>query len=174
MSRKYRLTLTEEHLHALLKATEFHGRIAMGQFREIFDVLDRDFKLPRENRDQAEQLLVLARRYLMPELHSDNSYYSIRSRELHDDNRVMYDFLQVVRHRLSWDRHPEGGWTVNFDRPWRTSEKLDLVEIEILEDQSSEASLAQSASRSTTSTPGEKSGSKSKRGKRKTASSSGV
>lgn len=130
MSRKYRLTLTEEHLYAILKAMDFHERIAMGQFREIFDVVDPGFKLSHEGRDAAEPLLMEARRHLMPALRHDNSYWGIRSLEIHDDNRVMYDIQQVVRHRLAWDRSPEGGWTVNFDRPMRTSETLDFVEIE--------------------------------------------
>lgn len=136
MSRKYRITLTEEHLYTLMKATEFHERIAMGQFREVLDVVDPGFQLSRENRVEGEYLLVRARRYLLPELTHDNSYWSIRSREVRDDNRVMYDFLQVVRHRLSWDRHPEGGFGVNFDPPWRTSEKLDLIKIERLPEES--------------------------------------
>lgn len=169
MARKYRLTFTEDHLHALLMATEFHERIAMGQFREVLEVVDPGFKLPHENREMAEQMLTIARRYLMPALATDNSYWGIRSREVRDENRVMYDILQVVRHRLAWDRHPEGGMTINFDRPWRSSEKLDLIEIELLPDQeSSEASLAQSGSRSTTSAAAPvKSGSKSGRGSRK-------
>ena len=46
--RKYRLTLTDEHLYAILRGTEFFERIAMGQFREILDVVDPQFKLSRE------------------------------------------------------------------------------------------------------------------------------
>lgn len=140
MARKYRITLTEDHLHAILEATEFHERIAMGQFREILEVVDPGFKLPQEARETANDLFTLARRSLMPELKSDNAFYSIRSPELKDMNRVMYDILQVVRHRLSWDRHPEGGFGVNFDKPWRSSEKLDLIEIERLPDQEPQVS----------------------------------
>lgn len=170
MARKYRLTLTEDHLHAIMRATEFHERIAMGQFREIFDVVDPGFHLSREDRDQAEQFLILARRYLMPELQSDNAYHSIRSTAIDDTNRVLYDILQVVRHRLAWDRKPEGDWTINFDRPMRTSAELDLIEVEEVPQSSSEASLAQSGSRMTGSSGSSKSGSKSGRGSRKTAS----
>ena len=168
MARKYRLTLSEDHLHAILKGTEFFERIAMGQFREILDVVDPRFKIPIKDREAAEQLFTIARRYLMPDLKHDNAYWSIHSKEIPDSARICYDFLQVVRHRLSWDRHPEGGWTVNFDTP-RVTGPLDLVEIEALPQESSEASLAQSASRSTTSGTRPKSGSKSGKGKRKTA-----
>lgn len=36
---------------------------------------------------------------------------------------------QVQRHRLSWDRYPEGGWTVNFDEPYKVG-KEPLAAIE--------------------------------------------
>ena len=171
--RKYRLTLTDEHLYAILRGTEFFERIAMGQFREILDVVDPQFKLSREERDQGEQLLTLARRYLMPDLRSDNSFFGIRSPELTPEASICYDFLQVVRHRLAWDAHPEGGITINFDEPMRTSKKLDLVEIEALphdDSSSSEVSRAQSGGRSTSKASGSKLGSNPTRGKRKAIS----
>lgn len=42
---------------------------------------------------------------------------------------IAFDIHDVIRHKLSWDRHPEGGWTVNFDDPlhWG-SEPLCKVE----------------------------------------------
>jgi len=162
--RTYTVTLTEEHLYALTRGTELFERITMGQFREILDVVDPQFKLSRKDRDTAEQLLVLARRYLMPELLTDYSYWSIHSKEISDDARVCYDFLQVVRHRLAWDNNPKGDWTVNFDEPRQTS-SLPLPQIA-----QSEVSLTQSGSRSITSDSGSKSGSKSKRGTRKASS----
>ena len=136
MARKYRLTLTEDHLWALLKATEFHERVAMGQFREIVQAVDPEHKLSRQSRDAAEMLLMVAKRFLLPDLRDDHAYWGIHSKEIHDDNRVLYDVLQVVRHRLAWDRHPEGGMTINFDEPRRTSERLDLIEVERLPEKS--------------------------------------
>lgn len=133
MARLYRLTMTEDHLRALLKATEFYERISMGQFIEILDTVDPHLKQSIEGRDIAASFLRIARQHLMPGLTSDNAFYSIRSPEIHDDNRICYDFQQVVRHRLSWDKNPAGGWTVNFDKPWRTSEKVDLIQIEAVE-----------------------------------------
>lgn len=163
----YRLTgLTEEHLHAILKATEFFERISMGQFQEILDVADPQFKVSHEDRETAEAYLADTRRCLMPELGSEFAYWGIRSSEVPDAARVCYDLLQVVRHRLAWDRHPEGGWTIGFDEPMQTS-RLDLVRIEPEDQVSSEVSRVQSAVRKTAAERSStKSGSKVKRGSR--------
>lgn len=170
--RQYRLTVTEDHLRTLMRATEFFERIAMGQFREILDVADPHHKVPHEARETAEEHLMFARTRLMPELGSPNASWSIHSHEVHDDARVCYDFLQVVRHRLAWDRHPEGGFQVSFDKPLRSSLRLDLPVIEGVseptQESSSSVSLTQSEVRAGGTTPGSKpSGSKSKRGTRK-------
>jgi hypothetical protein len=164
----YRLTgLTEKHLRAILKATEFFERISMGQFNELLDVADPHHKLTHEEREPAETYLALARQCLIPELKSNFAYWSIRSSEVHDDARICYDFLQVVRNRLAWDNHPEGGWTYDFDAPLRTS-SLALLRIEPESQESSEVSLDQSAVRKTAAERSStKSGSKVKRGSRK-------
>lgn len=42
--------------------------------------------------------------------------------------RNVGDIMNVIRHRLSWDKYPEGGKTVNFHEPMKFGEE-PLTEI---------------------------------------------
>ncbi len=128
--RRYQLKgLTEAHMQSLLQALDFMNRMGMGQFRELFDLVDSEFKANKTERDEAEKLLFRARSIMMPGLNGPNNYHSIRSPTIKDTYRVLYDMQQVIRHRLAWDRKPKGDFTVDFDEPWRTSETLGLIEV---------------------------------------------
>lgn len=50
-----------------------------------------------------------------------SSSASITDRGISDDGRVAFDVHQVVRRHLAYQAHPEGGWTVEYDPPLRTS-----------------------------------------------------
>lgn len=127
---RYELTgLTETHLRVLNRALEFLFRVGMGQFREVIDVADPTFKRRGKVQDKAEDLLRQVRALLMPDLEHPNSYWSILAHEISDDYRVASDIHQVVRHRLAWDRNPKGDFTVNFDEPIRSSQRVGLVGI---------------------------------------------
>lgn len=127
---RYELTgLTETHLRVLNRALEFLFRVGMGQFREVIDVADPTFKRRGKVQDKAEDLLRQVRELLMPDLTHPNSYWSIHAHEISDDYRVACDMHQVVRHRLAWDRNPKGDFTVNFDEPSRSSQRVGLIGI---------------------------------------------
>lgn len=50
-------------------------------------------------------------------------------REASWEKDVAFSTHMVIRHRLSWDERPEGGMTVNFDRPMNWYSKVPLVVI---------------------------------------------
>lgn len=131
MSQTYRVTgLSEQHLRVLVRALDFMGRMGLGQFKEVMGVADPAFKVGGDERAIAEKLLMQARSLLMPGLEATNAYWSIRSPQVSDDLRVAFDLQQVIRHRLAWDGNPKGDFTVDFDEPWRTSERVGLVRME--------------------------------------------
>ena len=110
------LTLTEEQADILLMALDTYSRLKMGQFNAVSDLFPaRDF-----DRGKAAAALQAARQAVMPEL-DPRGYHGIESREIPDRARIAFDVEQVLRHALSWHRHPEGGITVNFDKPYWTS-----------------------------------------------------
>ena len=119
------LTLTEEQADILLMALDTYNRLMMGQFNAVSDLFPaRDF-----DRGKAAAALQAARQAVMPEL-DPRGYHGIESREIPDRARIAFDVEQVLRHALSWHRHPEGGITVNFDKPyWTSPEPRPRVEI---------------------------------------------
>lgn len=119
------LTLSEEQAYTLWEALETYNRLLMGQFSAVADLFpDRDF-----DRKVAAAALLKARQTVMPEL-DPRGYHGIESRDVRDPARIAFDVEQALRHALSWHRYPEGGITVNFDKPyWTSLEPRPRVEI---------------------------------------------
>lgn len=121
--REYRLTINDEQAGVLMEALDMYFRVGMGQLREVGGHLV-PFKLPseeyRSRRDAVDEALRQVRALAMPELHR-NSDHGIASDAIDDSNRVACDLYDVIRHHVSWERDPTGGWTVNFDKPRRLS-----------------------------------------------------
>lgn len=106
MANKIQLTLTEEQAKIVSAACEFYARVRMGQFSEIaYHTLD--LSIPCDNycdrRDEAEKLLLEARKQLYPELHGAGHSYGIGKFE---DADLAYDVHQVLRNQLGDDRPP--------------------------------------------------------------------
>lgn len=120
-SRQYYLLLNEAQANILVRALDAYSRVAMGQIRQVADTWigrvsgeDADERLSRVRAclEEAERLLTG-----MPR----GASLGMLSPDLPDEYRAAYDLQQVVRHRLAWDRQPEGGITVDFDEPRQTS-----------------------------------------------------
>jgi len=126
--QKYILEIDETQAHILSQACEFLSRIAMGQFTEITSSLMFQWKGQRENRDQAEACLDLAKN-LLTQLNG-NQYFSIRAPDVQEKFKIAYDLHQVIRHRLAWDRDAAPSWNVHKDEPWRTSQDTPLAQIQ--------------------------------------------
>lgn len=116
MALNYTLKLSKEHLLVLQRACELYMRIQMGQLTFITEMFAGDPQV-----DTAELYDVLSE--LMSRSRA-RGLANVRSAK----GDAAYDLMQVIRHKLSWDRHPEGGMTVNFDTPMQTSQ-MEMAEI---------------------------------------------
>lgn len=106
MSKKIVLELTEEQAKIVSHSCEFYARVRMGQFNEIvFRTLD--FSIPCndycERRDEAERLLLEARKQLYPDLHGVGHSYGIGKFK---DADLAFDVYQVLRNQLGDPRPP--------------------------------------------------------------------
>lgn len=123
--RRYVLELSERQAQVLSQAAELYARLGTGQF----DKLDRFFwKYLEQARPHLDVLSMIKNG-------SPNAGPGIRSPEVDDDYRVLYDLHQVLRHRLSWDRDPQPQGVlrgVSYDEPSKTSKKEPLARIEEL------------------------------------------
>lgn len=100
------IRISEEEAKTISVATEVYARVKMGQFNEIiWHVLD--FTLETNDycirRDEAESLLLKARKYIYPELHGVGHSYGVGRFE--DADRA-FDFHQVIRHCFGDGRTP--------------------------------------------------------------------
>lgn len=101
-----RLTLTDEQAQIVSLATEFYARVKMGQFQEIvWHTLDMSAETGDycRRRDEAERLLLLARKQLYPDLHGIGHSYGIGKFK---DADLSFDVHQVIRHAMGDDRPP--------------------------------------------------------------------
>ena len=117
----YKLDLTEEQAAVLAVACEFYARVRMGQFNEIiWRTLDVRIDTAGfcERRDEAERLLLEARKQLYPDLHGIGHSYGIGKFE--DADRA-FDIYQVIRHARGGERVPFS----YYDLP-----KIEKVEVE--------------------------------------------
>jgi hypothetical protein len=130
---KYTLHLTERQARVIVDALDLFSRIGMGQLKEVAYVL-RQNPLPSSDPDLEARTTLLSEirdkldtlsRYWM----KGPGFYGITSKSISDRFRIAFDIQQVIRHRLAWDRNPQGDITVDFDNPTKTSEE-DLPKIE--------------------------------------------
>ena len=101
-----RLTLTEDQARIVSVACEFYARVRMGQFNEIpFHCLEWNGKIDNvcKRRDEAEQLLLEARKQIYPDLHGIGHSYGMGKFKDADQS---FDVHQVIRHELGDDRPP--------------------------------------------------------------------
>lgn len=128
---KYTLTISERQGDVLTWALDLFMRIGIGQVGEALTVADATFKKFDPKWHELRTVMESISYHLTGIRHGGPS---ITNKEVVNDVfRVACDLRDVIRHRLSWDRHPEGGWTVNFDKPWGWSESEPLATIEALE-----------------------------------------
>lgn len=105
-----RLELTDEQAQIVSLACEFYARVRMGQFQEIYWKC-LDMQLPCddycERRDEAERLLLEARKPIYPELHGLGHSYGIGKFK---DADQAFDVYQVIRWLFGDDRPPFSFW----------------------------------------------------------------
>lgn len=129
--RKYVLELSETQAQAMVAALESFTRLGMGQYSAAMELSIPFTKFPGYNRE-----LEACYRQIKSIIHglTGSEYYSISSSELPESVKVAHDIFQVVRHRLAWDRNPEGGFTVDFSPPLKVSKEILPILKEIKND----------------------------------------
>lgn len=119
----YQLTLTEGQAQVLSDALDIYSRLHMGQLDSLQEILAcysktrpgmAPFHEIRQTLQDIEPMITGL---------SNHAYYGIHSPELKDTARVAWDLHRVLRHRLAWDRNPEGGFTVQYDKPDQSSQE---------------------------------------------------
>jgi hypothetical protein len=119
----YNLTLDEEQLRVLMEALDMYSRLGMGQIDIVLTSTNNPLiKRIWENKsgDEVKDLSKQIKKLIFPEL-SDNAYYGIFNNKTPESSKISWDILQVVRYRLAWDKHPDGGYTVDFGDPLQSS-----------------------------------------------------
>lgn len=100
---KYVLELTEDQAKVVACACEFYARVRMGQFNEIVFNLMMDQPFDGtwcDRRDEAEQILLEARKRIYPELHGIGHSFGIGK---FDDADMSFDVYQVLREKFPWN-----------------------------------------------------------------------
>lgn len=127
---KKNIVLSANDIHVLVRVLDLYGRLGLGQLNFLTDELIMFYIHDDFNYEKARDLCDDLKRFLFN--FQPNSSYGIHSKQMHNNFREAYDMQQVLRHRVSWDNNPEGGTTVNFDIPFKTStnKKSQFIKIE--------------------------------------------
>jgi len=126
-SQKYNVTLTEAQVSVISMACELVGRLRLGQFNDIvWKVYPETLGSQTVDHEKIRTLFD----EISLELRKQRGH-SGSDADWTDDARAAWDIHQVFRHRLSWDKNPEGNnMNVHFDEPMPMSHKESLPKIE--------------------------------------------
>ena len=133
MSEKIIVELTREQAQAVMDATELLARLEIGQFDEVswkllhhFEGKDRDGKrtFDGHSRDLADAYLKCA---CFATFGVKNGWPDIGDKTI--QHKRCWTVYSAIRHALAWHDHPEGGITVNFNKPMGYGEPIPNVEI---------------------------------------------
>ena len=117
---RFALEVNEKQAELMMEALDLYIRIRIGQWNKAAEIcMQHECDLAAEDYCEREEkmrsLIGEARGICFPELGRDLcGSYGVGK---FDDTRAAYDVFQVLRHELSWARHPKGAWTVDFDKP---------------------------------------------------------
>ena len=138
------VNFTTSEGYQLLNALEL-SRLHMGQF---FPLTDHLHHRSWEDKDAFQLQL---KSILFPEL-TGQWYHALHPKKVPEQARIAYDLIQVIRHRLAWDKigkdpnKDQREWPemmgLCYDQPFRVSEQ-HLAKIEKVQDGSWELSLSE-------------------------------
>jgi hypothetical protein len=117
MTDHYRLTISRHQAQVINEALDLYARLHMGQVDELaylYRALANQRGLSAEATEAIDGHCAAVSRLVGP---ASGGYYGIAHQLVSDTARVAHDIKQVVRHRLAWDRTPDGGMQVDFDQP---------------------------------------------------------
>ena len=109
---EYALTLNQEQAQAIVHACEVYIRMSIAQ---ISTAVSLTLDTPTESMPIIKELCD-SLKFVITGM-SPNASYGIGSKEMSRTTHIVHAIEQTVRHRLAWDRSPEGGVTVDFGLP---------------------------------------------------------
>lgn len=132
---KYRLEMNEKQARCVVGALNLAMRITLGQWREIIESCmkyepDKTAEWC-ERRDEAEAILMQARKIVMPELTGWGHSYGVYNRP---ETERLYNVVLAIRSCLAYHDHPEGGDTVNFRKPMSIYVNEEMPKCEVVDD----------------------------------------
>ena len=120
---EYVLHMDAETAQVVLRACEFYCRIRLGQFQEVRYItvapLGENDPTFGERIEKCSEALDFARKAAYPELNGPGHSYGVGHFR---DADTAWNTYQVLRYVKAWHEHPEGGDTVNFNKPLRYSD----------------------------------------------------
>lgn len=119
MADKYNIVVDEAQARILVEALDLYTRIGIGQFAEVVRVYNYEWKTPIPAVDRLVDVMNAAKHVIG---FGPGASHGIHSPDVHDVFRRAYDIRCVIRHRLAFDRTPEGGLGVDFDTPRQIGE----------------------------------------------------
>lgn len=112
---EYQINLNEEHMQSLILACETLLRVSMAQFNYAIDM---GFNVPDDRMEEVRKACDILKEACGL---SPSQNYSAHSSQVKESAKVAHDIYEVLRHRLSWDRKPQGGFGVYYDTPFLIS-----------------------------------------------------
>ena len=124
MKTKYILELTETQAQALATALESFVRLGITQYGAAIDMALPGDLLPGHKPELEGAFNTIKK--VIHGLNPNQGLSILNSTEVSEPVKIAHDAYEVIRYRLSWDKHPEGGSTVNFSEPLRASKTEEL------------------------------------------------
>jgi len=119
---KVQITMDAKQCYIMRNALENYARLLMGQFDMVFD----NYRFQDNRKADWWEDVNPKLKELKEILVNDESFkYFAEERE------ISWELMQVLRYTQSWEDFPEGGWTVNFDKPLNLSSR-PLAEAKII------------------------------------------
>jgi len=131
---KYRLEMNEEQARTVIAALDFWMRMRIGQWGELAELcLQWEAETVDESLDKRDALnekLFEARKIVMPELPKNASWGVYKFEE----TERAFNVLKAVRSAIAWHKKPNGGITVDFDRPRAINVTEEMPKCEVVDD----------------------------------------
>ena len=133
-SDRYTLTINKEQARVIREALEVYSRLKHGQISDLRNLfMDRWCEPNGSFNWSSEYLFDELKRVIFPDLEKNASYGV--GNKVYPESSVAWDVMQVLRHRLAWDRLKDEGkdkpehWGVHYNEPMRFgSEPLAHIE----------------------------------------------
>lgn len=119
---KYTIEVSEEQAQLIQQALDLYMRVRIGQIEVVVEPWR--FAMRGDGQEQTAEHLRIAERLvgeakMMLTGFSPSASFGIGSPGVPDSAKVAQDISQTIRHRLAWDRKPEGGHSVDFHEPMK-------------------------------------------------------